>query len=220
MKKEEEIAATDKSKSKKKKAGGGAVRAKPYKLVVMGTGAVGKSACVLRLITDLFHDNYDPTIEDYYRKEIPIGDEELVSCDILDTAGQEEFLSMREQWVRDGEGFLFVYDISSKQSLDCVAEIRKSMDEIRGADMEYLPVMIVGNKCDLPDSADESSNGKFFRRVPKEEGKKVADELGCHWMEVSAKDDINITEAFTLLAREIREKTPEEPKKKGFCTIL
>jgi GTPase KRas protein len=65
--------------------------------VVLGGGGVGKSALTIRLVTDNFLDGeYDPTIEDSYRKQVMI-DEETALLDILDTAGQEEFNSMQDQ---------------------------------------------------------------------------------------------------------------------------
>ena len=63
---------------------------------------MGKSALVIRLVTDNFLDEYDPTIEDSYRKEVTINDEQAI-LDILDTAGQEEYSSMQDQWMREGK---------------------------------------------------------------------------------------------------------------------
>lgn len=60
-----------------------------------------------------FVDEYDPTIEDSYRKQCVI-DDEVALLDILDTAGQEEYSAMREQYMRTGEGFLLVYAITDK----------------------------------------------------------------------------------------------------------
>ena len=65
--------------------------------VVLGSGGVGKSALTFRLITDNFVTEYDPTIEDDYRKAINI-DGQVERLDILDTAGQEEYNSMRDMW--------------------------------------------------------------------------------------------------------------------------
>ena len=43
-----------------------------YKLVVVGAGGVGKSALTIQLIQNHFVDEYDPTIEDSYRKQVQI----------------------------------------------------------------------------------------------------------------------------------------------------
>uniref|UniRef100_A0A673JJ57 HRas proto-oncogene, GTPase n=1 Tax=Sinocyclocheilus rhinocerous TaxID=307959 RepID=A0A673JJ57_9TELE len=72
-----------------------------YKLVVVGAGGVGKSALTIQLIQNHFVDEYDPTIEDSYRKQVVI-DGETCLLDILDTAGQEEYSAMRDQYMRTG----------------------------------------------------------------------------------------------------------------------
>jgi len=79
-----------------------------YKLVVVGGGGVGKSALTIQFIQGHFVDDYDPTIEDSYRKQCVI-DDEVALLDILDTAGQEEYHAMREQYMRTGEGFFCLY---------------------------------------------------------------------------------------------------------------
>jgi len=77
---------------------------KEYKMVVMGGGGVGKSALTIRLISGNFLDEYDPTIEDSYRKTVAI-DGIPATLDILDTAGQDEFAAMRDLWIREAKGF-------------------------------------------------------------------------------------------------------------------
>ncbi|CEI96969.1 Putative Ras-like protein 2 [Rhizopus microsporus] len=61
-----------------------------YKLVMVGGGGVGKSALTIQFIQSHFVDEYDPTIEDSYRKQCII-DSETALLDVLDTAGQEEY---------------------------------------------------------------------------------------------------------------------------------
>lgn len=61
-----------------------------YKLVVVGGGGVGKSALTIQFVQSHFVDEYDPTIEDSYRKQFVV-DEEVALLDVLDTAGQEEY---------------------------------------------------------------------------------------------------------------------------------
>jgi GTPase SAR1 family protein len=74
-----------------------------YKMVVLGSGAVGKSALTIRLVTQNFLKEYDPTIEDNYNKTITV-DSIPAHLDILDTAGQDEYLQMQDQWMREGKG--------------------------------------------------------------------------------------------------------------------
>ena len=76
-------------------------------MVVLGSGSVGKSALTIRLVTQNFLEEYDPTIEDNYNKTV-IVDNSSVHLDILDTAGQDEYSQMQDQWMREGKGSLFI----------------------------------------------------------------------------------------------------------------
>lgn len=167
---------------------------KEYKIVVVGGGGVGKSALTIQLIQSHFVDEYDPTIEDSYRKQCTVDNEQAV-LDILDTAGQEEYSAMREQYMRTGEGFLLVYAINSKNSLDELQVFYEQIQRVK--DSETVPVLVVGNKSDL-----ESE-----RQVSYEEGLAFARSLNCPFLETSAKQRINVEEAFYGLVRNIRQQT-------------
>ena len=93
-----------------------------YKLVVVGAGGVGKSALTIQLIQNHFVDEYDPTIEDSYRKQVVI-DGETCLLDILDTAGQEEYSAMRDQYMRTGEGFLIVFAVNNAKSFEDITKV-------------------------------------------------------------------------------------------------
>lgn len=86
-------------------------------------------------------------------------DDETALLDVLDTAGQEEYAAMREQYMRTGEGFLLVYSIDSKQSFE---EIRTFQQQIlRVKDKDYFPIIIIGNKCDLEQDRVVSKEGEW-----------------------------------------------------------
>jgi len=193
-----------------------------YKLIVVGGGGVGKSALTIQLIQSHFVDEYDPTIEDSYRKQCVI-DDEVALLDVLDTAGQEEYSAMREQYMRTGEGFLLVYAITSRASFDEIKGFQQQI--LRVKDKDYFPVIIVANKCDL----------EYEREVSSQEGRDLARSFGCRFIESSAKQRINVDEAFYNLVREIRRynKEQSQPPKhmsdrtdthttttKGCCVIL
>jgi len=181
-----------------------------YKLVVLGGGGVGKSALTIRLVTDNFLDEYDPTIEDSYRKQVMI-DDETALLDILDTAGQEEFNSMQDQWMRDGQGFLLVYNITSRPTFDEVSTLYDKI--LRTKDTEKVPIVLVGNKCDLKDE----------RQVEYVEGAELSKNWGCSFFETSAKIKLNNEACFFELVREIRKSKPRNtgPKaKQGFCNLI
>jgi len=162
-----------------------------YKIVVVGGGGVGKSALTIQLIQNHFIDEYDPTIEDSYRKQVTI-DGETSLLDILDTAGQEEYSAMRDQYMRTGQGFLLVYAITSRGSFDEINAFREQILRVKDAD--HVPMVLCGNKCDL---ASE-------RQVQTAEGQETAKNFSCPFLETSAKTRTNVDEAFFNLVREIR----------------
>ncbi|KAJ3447396.1 ras-like protein rasd [Anaeramoeba flamelloides] len=179
-----------------------------YKLVVVGGGGVGKSALTIQLVQSHFVDEYDPTIEDSYRRQVVI-DEETCLLDILDTAGQEEYSAMRDSYMRAGEGFLIIYAINSRNSFDEVSSFREQITRVK--DSDDVPMIIVGNKNDLENE----------RQVSQGEGTDLAKSFNCPFIETSAKTRTNVEEAFFGLVREIRkikfgtkEENTENTKKK------
>ncbi|KAJ6253382.1 ras-like protein rasd [Anaeramoeba flamelloides] len=188
-----------------------------YKIVVVGGGGVGKSALTIQLVQNHFVDVYDPTIEDSYRRQVVI-DEETCLLDILDTAGQEEYSAMRDSYMREGEGFLVVYAINSRNSFDEVSSFREQITQAK--DSDEVPMMIVGNKNDLENE----------RQVSQGEGTDLAKSFNCPFIETSAKTRTNVEESFFGLVREIRkvkfgineEKKGKKEKKGGrkWCSLM
>jgi len=180
-----------------------------YKLVILGEGGVGKSALTIQLTQNHFITEYDPTIENSYRKQVNI-DDETCMLDILDTAGQEEYSAMRDQYIRSGQGFIIVYSITSKPSFENLNSFHDQI--LRVKDEDSFPVVILGNKCDLEKD----------REVATQEGKAFADSIGAPFYETSAKNRINVEEGFYQLVRQVRkwnamvaeEEDPNKKKKK------
>lgn len=85
-------------------------------------------------------------------------DDEVALLDVLDTAGQEEYSAMREQYMRTGEGFLLVYSITSRQSFEEILTFQQQI--LRVKDKDYFPIIIVGNKCDLDAERQVSRKGR------------------------------------------------------------
>ncbi|KAG5337739.1 GTP-binding protein Rit2 [Trachymyrmex septentrionalis] len=164
-----------------------------YKIVVLGDGGVGKSAVTLQFVSHRFLDYHDPTIEDSYQTQVVI-DGEAALLDILDTAGQVEFTAMREQYMRCGEGFMICYSVTDRHSFQETMEYRKLISRVRAN--ENIPLVVVGNKFDL----------QHHRKVTTEEGKALAEELGCPFYETSAALRQFIDDAFFSLIRQIRTK--------------
>ncbi|KAF0496906.1 ras-domain-containing protein [Gigaspora margarita] len=134
----------------------------------------GISALTIQFIQAHFVPEYDPTIEDCYRKQCVI-DDEVALLDVLDVAGQKEYSAMREQYMRNGEGFLLVYSITSRNSFDEISTFHKQI--LRVKDKDYFPTIVVGNKCDL----------EMERQVSEQEGRELAKQFNCKFIETSAK---------------------------------
>merc|ERR1712228_146749 len=135
--------------------------------------------------------------------------------DILDTAGQEEFSSMQDQWIREGQGFLLIYSIVDEGTLEEVELMREKIIRTKDKDPSQVPIVLCGNKCDLVDN----------RQVSVEQGKKLAEDWQCPFYETSAKMEINHKECFYTVVRRCREKPKEKSKdendkKTSFCSIL
>ena len=79
---------------------------------------------------------------------------------MLDTAGQEEYSAMREQYMRTGEGFLLVYSITSRQSFEEITTFQQQI--LRVKDKDYFPMVVVGNKCDLESEREVTRQGTLF----------------------------------------------------------
>ena len=94
-------------------------------------------------------EKYDPTIEDSYRKQVEV---DGVQCmlEILDTAGTEQFTAMRDLYMKNGQGFVLVYSIVALGTFNDLVDMREQI--LRVKDTDDVPMVLVGNKCDLNES--------------------------------------------------------------------
>mmetsp|Transcript_26247 Transcript_26247/g.29220 ORF Transcript_26247/g.29220 Transcript_26247/m.29220 type:complete len:103 (+) Transcript_26247:305-613(+) len=95
-----------------------------YNIVVFGAEGVGKSATTIQFVQNAFVEEYDPTLEDWFRKEATIDDETVV-LSVLDSAGKEEFPAMRDEYMRRGHGFILMYSITERQTFEQMPEFFK-----------------------------------------------------------------------------------------------
>eukprot|EP00088_Acartia_fossae_P008112 TRINITY_DN13833_c0_g1_i1.p1 TRINITY_DN13833_c0_g1~~TRINITY_DN13833_c0_g1_i1.p1 ORF type:complete len:201 (+),score=18.30 TRINITY_DN13833_c0_g1_i1:57-659(+) len=188
-------------------------RMREYKIVVLGDGGVGKSALTVQFVQGIFVEKYDPTIEDSYRKQVEVDGQQCM-LEILDTAGTEQFTAMRDLYMKNGQGFVLVYSITAQSTFNDLHDLREQI--LRVKDTDDVPLVLVGNKCDLEDE----------RVVGKDQGLNLARSFNnCRFMETSAKAKIGVNDIFYDLVRQINRRAPvkvsKRPKRsKCGCTIL
>ena len=102
---------------------------------------MGKSALTIQLIQNHFVDEYDPTIEDSYRKQVVI-DGETCLLDIIDTAGQgDEYGALKDQCMRTGEGFLIVFAVNNAKSFEEITAYREQIKKMKDAEEVEMEVV-------------------------------------------------------------------------------
>lgn len=136
---------------------------------------------------------------------------------VLDTAGQEEFSAMREQYMRSGEGFLLVFSVTDHSSFEEIFKFHRQI--LRVKDRDEFPMLMVGNKSDL----------EYQRQVSLEEAQQLSRQLKIPYIECSAKLRVNVDQAFHELVRVVRKfQASERPlikeeykkKNKKKCSII
>ncbi|GAA5796890.1 RAP1A, member of ras oncogene family [Helicostylum pulchrum] len=182
-----------------------------YKLVVLGSGGVGKSALTVQFVQSIFVEKYDPTIEDSYRKQVEVDGQQCM-LEILDTAGTEQFTAMRDLYMKNGQGFLLVFSITSSVTLTDLYDLRDQI--LRVKDGENVPMVLVGNKCDLEEE----------RMVSREQSMELSQQWGGKpFYETSARFKINVDQVFYDLVRQINRQMPLKDKQRKRllkCSIL
>ncbi|KAJ8302183.1 hypothetical protein KUTeg_021170 [Tegillarca granosa] len=156
----------------------------------------------VQFVQNIFVEKYDPTIEDSYRKQVEVEGQQCM-LEILDTAGTEQFTAMRDLYMKNGQGFLLVYSITAQSTFNDLQDLREQI--LRVKDTDDVPMILVGNKCDLEDE----------RVVGKDQGLNLARHFNCEFLETSAKAKINVNEIFCDLVKLINRKNPEAKGKKN-----
>ncbi|KAK0512113.1 hypothetical protein JMJ35_005241 [Cladonia borealis] len=161
---------------------------KKFKLVFLGEQSVGKTSLITRFMYDSFDNMYQATIGiDFLSKTMYLEDR-TVRLQLWDTAGQERFRSLIPSYIRDSSVAVVVYDISNLKSFH---NTRKWIDDVRGERGQDVIIVLVGNKTDLGDK----------REVSSQMGEEEARKSGAIFMETSAKVGANVKALFRRIAQ-------------------
>ncbi|PWN97492.1 putative ras-related GTP-binding protein [Tilletiopsis washingtonensis] len=167
------------------------------KIAVLGSRSVGKSSLIVRYVEDAFVDSYYPTIENIFNKCVKYKGVEY-DCDVIDTAGQDEYSILNSKHAIGIHGYVLVYSIASRNSFEMVQTVYDKILNYTGT--EHVPCVIVGQKSDL----------HVQRQVSEQEGKDLAQQLQCAWVETSARHNANVSKVFELMLGETERGTTKE----------
>lgn len=169
-----------------------------FKVIVVGDGAVGKTALSVRFDTGKFEQSYKMTIgADFFVKIIEVEDQGVkhrVKLQIWDTAGQERFGSIRPLYYRGANGGFVVFDVTNRKSF---ANLEKKWFSEVYQYCGHIPLILLGNKIDLEE----------LREVSMNEGQTISTGRELQFFETSAKTGINVDAAFLNLGECLLEQT-------------
>ena len=159
-----------------------------FKILLVGDSEVGKTSFILRFCEDKFKEDSISTIGLDTKTKFIKRNNKKIQLIIWDTAGQERFKSLAKNTFKGAQGILLMYSINKKSSFKAIRDWLNSIRE--GVDIEKIGLLVIGNKCDLPTEE---------REVDDEMVKVLKDKEKVEVLEASAKNNINVNDAFILL---------------------
>jgi small GTP-binding protein len=154
-----------------------------FKILLLGDTSVGKTCFLKRYTEDTFQDAYLSTIGfDFKFKMVTLKNGKQVKVQLWDTAGQERFRTIAKSYYKGAHGIILIYDVSNPKTYD---NIKKWLAQIKEEASSKVCIILVANKIDHEE-----------RVVTEEEGEKLAKSFNLKIFESSAKENINVTEAF------------------------
>ena len=118
---------------------------------------------------------------------VQLTDGSIIKLRVLDTAGQEIYNSINENYYKDADGCLLVYDITNNDSFERIKDYY--IQKIKEKCKKNIKIVLLGNKTDKNDE----------RKVSDKDGRDLALKNNYIFMESSCKDNYNVSDAFTAL---------------------
>ncbi|KAF1986483.1 hypothetical protein K402DRAFT_393544 [Aulographum hederae CBS 113979] len=165
------------------------------KVIILGDSGVGKTSLMNQYVNKKFSASYKATIgADFLTKEVLV-DDRIVTMQLWDTAGQERFQSLGVAFYRGADCCVLVYDVNNSKSFETLDSWRDEfLIQASPMDPESFPFVVIGNKIDVEDSKRAISN-KRAQMFCQQKG-------GVPYFETSAKEAINVEQAFEVIARQ------------------
>ncbi|KAJ6581914.1 small GTPase superfamily [Mycena capillaripes] len=186
----------------------GPVTLKTRKIVILGSRSVGKSSLVKQFVDGNFSESYYPTLETAATKTITYNGIEY-PCEIIDTAGQDEFSQLKSQHAIGIHGYVLVYSIASRASFNMIQILYDKIVNYSG--LSEIAAIIVGSKADL----------HMSRQVDAKDGQQLAERNNAAWIEASALRNENVGKVFELCLAEIeKDNAPPAPPRGPTCIVM
>jgi len=167
-----------------------------FKIVLVGDSGVGKSNLLSRFTRNTFSPDEKTTIGvEFATRIVPMSDGKAIKAQIWDTAGQERYRAITNAYYRGALGAMLVYDVTKAQTFENVPRWLRELKDHANRD---IVLVLVGNKADLCEAKG--------RQVTEEQARQLAEEYELPWMETSAKDGMNVEDAFVKIVKDIYTK--------------
>ncbi|KAI9859330.1 MAG: Rab GTPase ypt7 [Vezdaea acicularis] len=165
------------------------------KVIILGDSGVGKTSLMNQYVNKKFSASYKATIgADFLTKEVLV-DDRLVTMQLWDTAGQERFQSLGVAFYRGADCCVLVYDVNNSKSFDTLDSWRDEfLIQASPRDPENFPFVVLGNKIDVEENKRMISSKRAMTFCESKEVK-------IPYFETSAKEALNVEEAFQVIAR-------------------
>jgi small GTP-binding protein len=150
---------------------------------------VGKTCLLIRYVKDEFVKDYVPTIFDNYNSRLLVNNS-LINLGLWDTAGQEEYVSMRQVSYPQTNIFLIIFDLTKKSTFE--NSIKKWYPEVKKA-APNATFFFIGNKKDL---RDKNTTRIDENHIKFEVANDVVENLGCRYFECSALSGEGVKNCF------------------------
>ncbi|XP_006879249.1 PREDICTED: ras-related protein Rap-2c-like [Elephantulus edwardii] len=171
---------------------------KGYRVVLLGSAAVGKTALATQFACGTFPTHCEPAVEDLFSKVIEVNSVPTL-LEILDTVGAAHLVTLTDLYMQNCDGFVLLYSVDSDSSFQAVKLMRDRLVSLRGS--RVAPQVLVATKADRDAQ----------RQVLTAQGRALAREWRCPFLEVTAKSKLMVDRVFTLIVREMEALAPAQP---------
>ncbi|XP_061194754.1 ras-related protein Rap-2a-like [Saccostrea echinata] len=179
---------------------------KCFRIAVLGAKMVGKTCLIKQILKRGFREKDAPTIETMFRYDIHTSENKYTKLEILDTAGDFEYLDLLKEAVKTSHAFALVFDLNN--AMQTFREIEALRQLIIEEKREQVPIIVVGNKSDL--IHEDTIDNKVIDAI-------VSIDWGCTYLTASAQCDVNVSDVYRAVCKELNIIIEQKPDVNDVC---